>query len=203
MEQIPDAVQSRCAALHLTGRGVFSVKPVHGRESTLDIRSTKDFFMKTDTLASTKTIQIDGMHGDTCVQKVNAALKNCPGVTSKSVTVGSAVIEADQAGCDSACAAINKAGYKAHLKSGDKNSDKQNSTDGKMTDGKMTDGKVSDSKMADGKSSGSSKKMADGSDDDQGSGYNQKSHNDHANAGNANKAVEPKTGSQSNPAKSH
>jgi len=154
--------------------------------------------MKTDTLASTKTIQIDGMHGDTCVQKVTTALKNCPGVTSKSVSVGSAVIEADQAGCDSACAAINKAGYKAHLKSGDKNSDKQNSTDGKMTDGKM-----SDSKMADGKSSGSSKKMADGSDDDQGSGYNQKSNNDHANAGNANKAVEPKTGSQSHPAKSH
>lgn len=60
-----------------------------------------------------RTLQIDGMTGDVCVQKVTSALKGVPGVETQSVKVGSASIGADQAGCDAACAAIGTAGFKA------------------------------------------------------------------------------------------
>ncbi len=133
--------------------------------------------MKTDTLASSRTIQIDGMSGDACVQKVTASLKNIPGVTTKSVTVGSAMIEADQAGCDSACAAINKAGFKAHLKTSEKKADGSNSID-------------------------ASRAAADGK-DHHGSGHSTQSNKNDANDGSVNKSVEPKSGNQSQSAKSH
>lgn len=61
-----------------------------------------------------RTLKIDGMHGDACVQKVTGALKDMPGVTTRSVTVGSASISADKAGSDAAVAGIAKAGFKSH-----------------------------------------------------------------------------------------
>ena len=161
--------------------------------------------MKTETNATSKTIQIDGMHGDACVQKVTAALKHVPGVTTKSVSVGSAMVEADQAGCDAACAAINKAGYKSHLQSGDKGMDKSGQADGKSADGKNDqqrsgNNQNSGSKQGYGDNQGSGGNQGSGS--NQGSGQGQKSNPDHANVGSGNKSVEPKTGNQSQPAKS-
>ncbi|MFN0131392.1 MAG: heavy-metal-associated domain-containing protein [Phycisphaerales bacterium] len=60
-----------------------------------------------------RTLEIDGMTGDTCVQKVTGALKDVENVTTKSVKVGSAAIDADQVGCAAACSAIGKAGHPA------------------------------------------------------------------------------------------
>lgn len=71
--------------------------------------------MQSATIAS-RTLEIDGMSGDACVQKVTGALKGLQGVTTESVKVGQATIGADPAGCNTACAAIEKAGYKAHEK---------------------------------------------------------------------------------------
>jgi copper chaperone CopZ len=65
---------------------------------------------------STRTITIDGMKGDRCVQQVNDALNGLNGVEVKSVAVGSAVLECrDEAACTTACGAITGAGYSAHL----------------------------------------------------------------------------------------
>lgn len=69
--------------------------------------------METTTL-SNRTLRIDGMTGDVCVKKVTEALKGVPGVKTNSVKVGTATIGADQAGCNAACAAIGKAGFKVH-----------------------------------------------------------------------------------------
>ncbi len=63
---------------------------------------------------SNRTIEIDGMSGDACVKKVTSALKDVRGVSNASVTVGEATMKIDQAGCEAACAAIGKAGYKAN-----------------------------------------------------------------------------------------
>lgn len=63
---------------------------------------------------SSRTIQIDGMTGEDCCKKVNGALKNVSNIETHKVEVGSAKIEADQAGCTAACKAIDGAGYKAH-----------------------------------------------------------------------------------------
>ena len=62
---------------------------------------------------TTRTLDIDGMSGDTCVQKVTGALKGVHGVTTQSVKVGAATIGSDQAGCTAACAAIGTAGFKS------------------------------------------------------------------------------------------
>lgn len=63
---------------------------------------------------TTKTIQIDGMKGDTCVKNVNGALRGLNGVEVKSVSVGTAVLECtDDSACDAACTAISDAGYQA------------------------------------------------------------------------------------------
>ncbi len=59
-----------------------------------------------------RTLEIDGMSGDACVQKVTGALKGVHGVSTQSVKVGGAKIQADQAGCAAACAAIGSAGFK-------------------------------------------------------------------------------------------
>lgn len=61
-----------------------------------------------------RTLEIDGMTGDACVQKVTGALKGVQGVETRFVKVGMAKVGADQAGCDAACAAIQSAGFKAH-----------------------------------------------------------------------------------------
>lgn len=63
-----------------------------------------------------RTLEIDGMRGDACVQKVTGVLKDLQNVKTESVKVGSATIDADKAGCAAACSAINGAGYKAHEK---------------------------------------------------------------------------------------
>jgi copper chaperone CopZ len=60
-----------------------------------------------------RSIKIEGMTGDVCVNKVTWALKGVKGVTTEAVTVGSATVTTDQAGCEAACAAINDAGYKS------------------------------------------------------------------------------------------
>lgn len=59
-----------------------------------------------------RTIEIDGMTGDACITKANAALKGVAGVTTQSVKVGSAAINADDAGFNAACAALGGAGFK-------------------------------------------------------------------------------------------
>lgn len=84
--------------------------------------------------STTRTLNINGMHGDACVQKVTGALKAVQGVTTQSVKVGSATIGADQGGCDAACSAIGKAGYKANelnRPTGPANDHAKHSSDGK------------------------------------------------------------------------
>lgn len=61
-----------------------------------------------------KTLEIKGMNGADCVQKVTGALNGVVGVNTQSVSVGSASITCDgQAKLDEACAAIKTAGFKA------------------------------------------------------------------------------------------
>lgn len=71
-----------------------------------------------------RSIKVDGMTGDTCVQKVSGALKGVDGVTTKSVTVGSVTIEADRDGYAAACSSIKAAGYK--VQDSDQNQSGQN-----------------------------------------------------------------------------
>lgn len=103
--------------------------------------------MQTTTAKSptTHTLAIDGMSGDTCVKKVTTALKAVPNVSTDSVKVGSAVIGADQRGCDAACAAVTSVGYKASedtsahdasAKSGKQNVDGKHAMESKPMDGK-------------------------------------------------------------------
>lgn len=84
------------------------------------------------------TLAIEGMSGETCIKKVTTALKAVPHVSIDSVKVGSAVIGADQRGCDAACAGVTSAGYKATEDTAPHNagakSDKQN-IDGKRDTG--------------------------------------------------------------------
>lgn len=79
--------------------------------------------MQQPTTTTDRTLVIDGMSGDDCVQKVAGALKGVQGVTTQGVEVGSANIAADQQGCDRACSAIGKAGYEAHDAAADDESD--------------------------------------------------------------------------------
>ncbi len=70
--------------------------------------------MESTTKTNTRTLKIDGMTGDVCIQKVKTALQGVAGVTTESVRVGSATIKcATDAQCDAACAAVSAAGYKA------------------------------------------------------------------------------------------
>lgn len=62
--------------------------------------------------ATSRNIAIEGMSGDECVNKVRGALKHVPNVSTQSVKVGSATIEADQAGCAAACKAVESAGFR-------------------------------------------------------------------------------------------
>jgi len=60
---------------------------------------------------STRNLEIEGMSGDKCVGAVQGALQGVPNVTTKSVRVGGATIDADSAGCSAACSALGAAGY--------------------------------------------------------------------------------------------
>ncbi len=60
-----------------------------------------------------RTIQIDGMTGEECIQKVTGALKNIRGVTTHSVILGSAAIGTDAAGSSNACAILEGVGFRA------------------------------------------------------------------------------------------
>ena len=62
---------------------------------------------------SGRTLQIDGMTGDVCVQHVTDAIQSVPGVRIQSVTVGAATIECDQAACNAVCTAIDGKGFMA------------------------------------------------------------------------------------------
>lgn len=68
----------------------------------------------TATTKSNRTLKIDGMSGDDCCKKVTGALKGVSNVQTHNVKVGTARIEADQAGRDAACKAIGDVGFKAH-----------------------------------------------------------------------------------------
>jgi copper chaperone CopZ len=64
--------------------------------------------------AATRTIEIGGMSGDPCVQKVIVALNRVSGVRIESIQVGRAVIDcAFPAAFVAACGAICYAGYRA------------------------------------------------------------------------------------------
>jgi hypothetical protein len=61
----------------------------------------------------TRTIQVDGMLGEGCVQKVSAALKRVSGITIDSVRVGEAVVVClYPAALGNARAALLYAGFK-------------------------------------------------------------------------------------------
>lgn len=94
----------------LPGYGVFA--GTKGACLPGDTRSDERNHMKSATITD-RTLEIDGMSGDACVKKVTGALKDVQGVSTRSVKVGAATIEADQAGCEAACAAITQAGYKS------------------------------------------------------------------------------------------
>lgn len=77
---------------------------------------TEEFRMHTTAQTiKTTTLAIDGMSCGHCVQAVTKALSGVPGVTVKSVAVGSAVIQtADGWTTDKAVAALDEAGYAAN-----------------------------------------------------------------------------------------
>lgn len=92
------------------------------------------------TTISTRTLEIEGMSGDACVQKVTNALKHVHGVSMQSVNVGTATIGADAAGFKSACSAVAGAGYK--VRDGQRNGEnKSENTAGakSSTEGKPDD----------------------------------------------------------------
>lgn len=93
------------------------------------------------TATSTRTLKIDGMSGDTCIQKVKTALKGVAGITTDSVKVGSATIRSEKTGqCEAACTAVTNAGYKAH-ETADSAEQHRKSQSGNATDaGRNSDG---------------------------------------------------------------
>jgi copper chaperone CopZ len=56
-------------------------------------------------------IAIEGMHSQGCVVKVRNALQRVTGVHVREVSIGSAIVEADQAQVATLYDAIRKAGY--------------------------------------------------------------------------------------------
>ncbi len=85
---------------------------------------------------SSRTLQIDGMSGEDCVNKVTGALKGVSNVSTREVKVGTASIEADETGCTAACNAINGVGYKARE---NKRDEQKNEKPGAPQDGARTD----------------------------------------------------------------
>ncbi len=74
---------------------------------------------------SSRTLQIDGMSGEDCCKKVTSALDGVSNVSTHNVKVGSAKIEASDAGCKDACRAIDAAGFKAHESQNQNQNDQQ------------------------------------------------------------------------------
>ncbi len=66
-----------------------------------------------------RTLDIGGMAGSACVQRVWFALGDVRGIKTHAVSLGSAEIESDQAACDAACNAIGRAGYKPRERRGE------------------------------------------------------------------------------------
>ncbi len=90
------------------------------------------------TMTNARTLKIDGMSGDTCIQKVKTALKGVSGVTTDSVKVGSATIHTEKPDqCQAACTAVTNAGYKARE---DANSANQNQSGPAGEHGRNADG---------------------------------------------------------------
>ena len=92
-------------------RGIVCVSFMRGTRPLGAFGLTKGLLMNTN--PNTRTLEIKGMTGDACVQKVTGALKGVRGVFTKSVNVGTATIGADQSACDAACVAIGTAGFSA------------------------------------------------------------------------------------------
>lgn len=63
--------------------------------------------------SSRRALDIDGMSGEACVQKVKGALNGVHGVTSQTVKVGSASFSADASAYNAARTAIGVAGFKS------------------------------------------------------------------------------------------
>jgi copper chaperone len=63
------------------------------------------------------TLQIDGMHCDSCVRRVTQALASVEGVVTNDVQIGTARLMSspNPAPVDAAIAALAKAGFAAHL----------------------------------------------------------------------------------------
>ncbi len=69
------------------------------------------------TSQQSRTISIEGMEGDVCVQNVKDALKGVKGVTVQSIELGTATISASDEACEEAIEAIDTAGYPAEAAS--------------------------------------------------------------------------------------
>jgi len=100
-------------------------------------------------------IQVEGMKGEACVQKVRGALAGVAGVTVDSVKVGSAEIHCkDDALCAKACSAVSDAGFRASEANGD--SDKAGIGSAAATGSSTSGSSKSNSGMSDSGMSGSS-----------------------------------------------
>ena len=118
------------------------------------------------TTAKSAKLAIEGMSGDACVRKVEAAIKSVPGVTADSVKVGSATIGCEtQQQCDSCCSAITAAGYKAKEASGNAGSNAGSNTG-------------SNASSNDGKMNRDNKAINDGNDSDDGKANQDKANHD-------------------------
>jgi len=125
------------------------------------------------TTAKSAKLAIEGMSGDACVRKVEAAIKSVPGVTADSVKVGSATIGCEtQQQCDSCCSAITAAGYKAKEASGNAGSNAGSNTGSNAS---------SNASSNDGKMNRDNKAINDGNDSDDGKANHDKANHDKAN----------------------
>ncbi|HYO84332.1 MAG TPA: heavy-metal-associated domain-containing protein [Bryobacteraceae bacterium] len=68
-------------------------------------------------MATTRTLTIDGMSCDNCVQHVTRALENIPGLRVENVQIGSARIssEVDSVSDQQLISAMEEAGYDARI----------------------------------------------------------------------------------------
>ena len=74
---------------------------------------------------SIRSLRINGMDTDSSIKKVSHALKGIKDIKTRSVSLGSAKIDADQTGCDAACRAVSAIGFETHeVKPPHKGSDK-------------------------------------------------------------------------------
>ena len=61
------------------------------------------------------TLAIDGMHCGACVKRVKTALEKVPGVLVGNVAIGRAEVDVGDASVADVLAALEKAGYPAHV----------------------------------------------------------------------------------------